>query len=141
MENDAWLHPLQSTNFAHANLFCLQTFQQPLLVLWVNHLFITNFPMFFLPLVLSNLEPKLYVFSTSCDCKGLTFTNIWLWCKDFKKIYTNTKKKSLSKWHFSTAQNQMTQRLALMFSFYNPAISFLLHLYRHLDIKYNNLLL
>ena len=30
MENDAWLHPLQSTNFAHANLLCLQTFQQPL---------------------------------------------------------------------------------------------------------------
>ena len=30
MENDAWLHSLQSTNFAHANLFCLQTFQQPL---------------------------------------------------------------------------------------------------------------
>ena len=28
--------------------------------------------MLFLPLVLSNLEPKLCVFSTSCDCKGLT---------------------------------------------------------------------
>ena len=28
--------------------------------------------MLFLPLVLSNLEPKLYVFSVSCDCKGLT---------------------------------------------------------------------
>ena len=28
--------------------------------------------MLFLSLVLPNLEPKLYVFSTSCDCKGLT---------------------------------------------------------------------
>ena len=28
--------------------------------------------MLFLPLVLSNLELKLYVFGMSCDCKGLT---------------------------------------------------------------------
>ena len=35
-----------------------------------------------------------------------------------------------TKWH----------RGLLMYSFYNPAIGFLLHLYKHLDIKYNDLL-
>ena len=60
-----------------------------------------------------------------------TFTNIWLWCKDFKKIYTNTKKKSLSKISGLFLQHRTKwHRGLLMFSFYNPAISFLLHLYK-----------